>query len=162
MHAIISVGCHAWLVLMVGIGAACVDGTAPTAQHSHVFHEDLAPTQIPPMWVLSGQPQARVKLLAAASDEGMRAALWDCSAGKFKWHFRSDELVHILDGEVRVTDAGGSSRTLKTGDVAYFAAGTDSIWHVDRYVKKLAVLRDNRESIVDRAQRKLNQLFASR
>lgn len=162
MYAVTAFGRHAWLVLMVGVGSACVDVTPPVAQHSHVFHENLAPTPIPPMWVLAGQPKARVKLLAAAGDDGMRAALWDCSAGKFKWHFRSDELVHILDGEVRVTDADGLSRTLKTGDVAYFAAGTNSIWHVERYVKKLAVLRDNRESIVHRAQRKLNQLFASR
>lgn len=116
--------------------------------------------EIPPTQVISGNPQARVKLLAQASDEEVSAAVWDCTAGKFKWHFRSDELVHILDGAVTIKVANGPERHFKPGDVAWFPAGTDSVWHVDHYVKKMAVIRNNRESMLRRAQRKLNQLFA--
>ena len=141
---------------------ACGEVAPLEIQHSHVFQKDgeMDAAEIPASSVLAGNPRARVKLLAQASDQEVHAALWDCTAGKFKWHFRSDELVHILEGDVTVTSEG-STRHLKLGDVAYFSAGTDSVWDVQNYVKKLAVLRSNRESMVRRAQRKLNRLFAA-
>jgi len=139
---------------------ACGEVPPLDVQHSHVYHEDLGPADIAPSSVISGNPQARVKLIAQADDEEVNAALWDCTAGKFKWHFRSDELVHILEGAVTVSTTDGPTRHLKQGDVAYFAAGTDSVWDVKVYVKKLAVIRSNRESMVRRAQRKINRLLA--
>jgi len=140
---------------------ACSDVRPLAVQHSHVFHRDLHPSGIPDEWVISGHPQARVKLLAQADDAEVRAALWDCTAGTFKWHFGADEVVHILEGEVQVSSENGATRTLKPGDVAYFSAGMSSVWHVPKYVKKLAIGRDNQEPFVRRAQRKLSNLFAS-
>ncbi len=148
-------------LIALGTVAAGGDPAPAKTQHSHVFHEDLASRPIPAEWVVSGHPQARVKVLAQAEDEEVSAALWDCTAGTFNWHFSSDEIVHILEGEVKVSSERGQSRTLKAGDVAYFSAGTTSTWEVKKYVKKLAIVRTNQESLVRRAHRKLNQIFAS-
>jgi uncharacterized cupin superfamily protein len=150
------------LALVLALGGSACDPGAPAMQSSHVFHDDLADAPIPPEWVLEGAPKARMKDVAQANDEGLRVALWDCSAGKFNWYFNTDEFVHILEGGVTVTDERGGTRALKPGDVAYFPAGMRSVWHVEKYVKKLAVLRDNEPSLVWRARRKLGELLSSR
>ena len=67
--------------------------------------------------------------------------IWDCTAGKFRWYFGVDETVHILEGEVTVSDDGGNTRTLRAGDIGFFPAGTWMTWRVEKYVRKVAFLR---------------------
>src|SRR5262245_53742160 len=141
-----------WALVAVLLLAGCADLAPLEVQTSHVFHDDLHAAGIPPEWVREGKPMARVKYLARSDDEGVTAALWDCTAGKFEWYFASDELVHILEGEVIVTTGTGAERSLKPGDVAFFPAGMKSVWTVPKYVKKMAVLRHNSESFVRKAQ----------
>lgn len=107
-------------------------------------HDDLDAAPIEPSWVLAGVPVARAKTLAATADGRSETALWDCTAGQFRWHFGVDETVHVLAGEVVVTSPSGATSTLREGDVAFFPAGTSSVWTVESYVKKLAFLRDGR------------------
>lgn len=68
-----------------------------------------------------------------------KTTIWDCTAGKFLWHYREDETVHILEGECIITGMDGVSRTLRAGDAALFAAGDCLQWHVPHYVRKFAV-----------------------
>lgn len=132
-------------------------------QTESIAHDDLTSAPIPSDWVLEGKPEARVKHLAKADDDGLAAALWDCTAGKFNWFFVGDEFVHILEGEVTVSNEDGSNkRVLRPGDVAYFPAGMHSIWHVEKYVKKIALFRDNHVGVVFRARRKLGQLLSAK
>ncbi|WP_164186526.1 cupin domain-containing protein, partial [Stenotrophomonas maltophilia] len=80
----------------------------------------LNPAPINPDWFLDGNPQARAREQSASRDRAAYAAIWDCTAGTFRWYFGWDETVCILEGEVHVTDAEGLTRTLRAGDVAYF------------------------------------------
>ena len=138
---------------------ACGEPPAPLdLQSSHVLHQDLPSAPIPEDWVREGSPKARMKELTKAQDGGLTSWLWDCTAGKFEWYFVSDEFVHILEGEVEVTGADGHTKMLKPGDVAFFPAGMRSLWHVPKYVKKLAILRDNREPFLRKLQRKWSEL----
>jgi uncharacterized cupin superfamily protein len=106
--------------------------------------DELVASPIPADWVLAGQPVARVKHLASNLGR-TRLALWDCTAGQFRWRFGPcDEAVHVLEGSVRVVDSSGEERVLQAGDAALFKAGTTSVWTVDAYVKKLAVIHDRR------------------
>ncbi len=151
-----------WAVLCCTLGGVACDSVAPKGvQNADVFATDLIATQIPAQWIVEGQPQSRVKQLAQADDQAVSVALWDCTAGTFKWHFGSDEMIQILSGEVDIRVEGGTTRTLRPGDIVYFQAGTNSVWHVKEYVKKLAVNRTNSESVVRRARRKLDQLLAA-
>jgi uncharacterized cupin superfamily protein len=128
-------------------------------QLSHVFHQDLAPADLPAEWVIAGAPKARVKRIAQAPDGAVSAALWECSAGTFRWFFASDELVHVLAGQVKVRCAEQPERVLRSGDVAYFSAGTCAIWEIDSFVRKLAVIRANREPLRTRLKRRLARLL---
>jgi uncharacterized cupin superfamily protein len=85
-----------------------------------VLHEDA----IRPQWVIEGNPQARSKRLAMSADGTSWIAAWSCNAGRFNWHYVVDETVHILSGEVFVTDEKGRERRLRPGDTAFFPAGT--------------------------------------
>ncbi|NTJ44293.1 cupin domain-containing protein [Agrobacterium larrymoorei] len=102
---------------------------------------DMQSSPINPDWILEGDPQARMANHSRSNDRASYTALWDCTAGKFRWFFGWDETVHILEGEVHVTAEDGSIHVLRAGDVAYFKAGTWATWRVDHYVRKVAFLR---------------------
>jgi uncharacterized cupin superfamily protein len=109
---------------------------------------ELDPAPIRPEWVLAGNPQARCRQWSNSSDGTTQAMAWDCTAGTFRWFFGGDEIVHIIEGEVEVTDEAGAARTLRPGDAALFRAGTWSTWHVPYYVRKHAICRDSLPALV--------------
>ena len=102
---------------------------------------ELALSPVDPDWILEGTPVAKSREWATSSDGTVTMAMWSCTAGTFRWNFTCDELVHILEGEVVVTDADGSVLTLRPGDAALFPAGSWTTWHVPEFVRKYAVLR---------------------
>ncbi|MFA5950949.1 MAG: cupin domain-containing protein [Hyphomicrobium sp.] len=121
---------------------------------------ELAP--IPEAWIVEGNPLARSRLLARSLDGTTVTSQWDCTAGSFNWHFGCEETVHILEGEVHVTDETGASYTLRAGDVAVFHAGMKALWDVRNYVRKLAVCRHPVPQVIGlalRATSKLGELF---
>ncbi|WP_421580566.1 cupin domain-containing protein [Shinella sp. M31] len=102
---------------------------------------EMAPKPIEPSWVLAGNPQARLSLHSRAYDDQATTAIWDCTAGTFRWYFGWDETVMILEGEVHITAEDGSQRTLKAGDIAYFPGKSWATWHIETYVRKIAFCR---------------------
>jgi uncharacterized cupin superfamily protein len=101
----------------------------------------LKPAPIEPAWILNGAPVARLAEHSRGSDDAAVTAVWDCTAGEFRWQFGWDETVIIIEGEVHVTAEDGTERLLRAGDVAYFAGGTAAVWRIDSYVKKVAFCR---------------------
>ena len=104
---------------------------------------DLQTDRIRPNWVIEGAPEVRSKLLAESADGMSWVAAWSCTAGRFNWYYSVDETLHIISGEVFVTDEKERKRRLGPGDMAFFPAGSHSVWHVPNEVKKLAVCRYN-------------------
>lgn len=102
---------------------------------------EMKPAPINPDWIVAGAPQARIAEHSQSPDDAALTAIWDCTAGTFKWYFHWDETVMILEGEVHVTDENGVSRWLRAGDIAYFSGKTWATWRVDTYVRKIAFLR---------------------
>ncbi|HML07591.1 MAG TPA: cupin domain-containing protein [Xanthobacteraceae bacterium] len=100
---------------------------------------ELVPDPIRPHWILEGTPQARSRRLAQSADGTAMVMAWSCTAGRFNWYYTVDETVHVISGEVFVTDEKGDVRRLGPGDMAFFPAGSRSIWHVPNEVRKLAV-----------------------
>src|SRR5215469_9220248 len=87
--------------------------------------DDLHPAPISADWILSGNPEARSKLLAKSHDGTSYVMLWECTAGRFKWHYIEDETVAITSGEVFIISDSGEERRLGQGDSAFFPAGTN-------------------------------------
>jgi uncharacterized cupin superfamily protein len=101
----------------------------------------MAPNPIEPSWIIAGKPEARLSMHSRAYDDQATTAIWDCTAGTFRWYFGWDETVMILEGEVHITAEDGSERTLMAGDIAYFPAKSWATWHIDSYVRKIAFCR---------------------
>jgi uncharacterized protein len=101
----------------------------------------LDPAPIAAGWIVDGTPQARARELARSADGTSVVIAWSCTAGRFNWHYGVDEMAHIISGEAFVTDEGGTERRLGPGDMAFFPAGSRSLWHVPVAVRKLAVCR---------------------
>lgn len=123
---------------------------------------ELAPAPIRPEWIVEGQPVARCRSWSDSSDGTTSALVWDCTAGRFRWYFGGDEIVHILEGEVVVSGEGTPERRLGPGDAALFRAGTWSTWHVPAYVRKHAICHDCLPAAIAvpyRAARRARRLF---
>src|SRR5258708_40349025 len=101
---------------------------------------DLQLTPISAGWVLEGAPKTRSQELARSHDLTSFAMVWDCTAGRFKWHYNKDETLVVLTGEAFITN-GGDQRRIGPGDVVFFPAGSSTTWHVPQYIKKIAFLR---------------------
>ena len=102
---------------------------------------DLEPAPISPDWILAGTPQARSKLLAKSHDRTSSIMVWECTAGRFNWHYSEDETVVVISGEVFITSEKGEERRLGQGDMGFFPAGSSCTWRINDRVKKVAVLR---------------------
>jgi len=103
---------------------------------------ELAPSPISPDWILNGEPEARKKELAKSRDQTSYVMAWDCTPGRFNWHYTQDETVVVISGEVFITIDEGVERRLGAGDAAFFPAGSSATWRVTQHVRKVAVLRE--------------------
>jgi uncharacterized cupin superfamily protein len=103
--------------------------------------DDLSPAPIDPSWIREGHPLAREKYMSGSSDGTTNTYIWDCTAGRFNWHYIFDETACILDGSVVVKDERGVPRTMRVGDTMFFPTGSSAEWTVNEYVRKVAVLR---------------------
>ncbi|GEO83694.1 cupin domain-containing protein [Ciceribacter naphthalenivorans] len=128
-------------VALVAMARREAPATKPALVVGHKEKLDLKPAPINPAWVIQGQPWARAANHSEADDRAAATAVWDCTAGEFRWFFRWDETVVIEEGSVLVTAEDGTQRLLTKGDIAYFRGGTWATWRIDNYVRKIAFFR---------------------
>ena len=92
-------------------------------------------------WIRAGNPQARNMVLSRSLDGRASTMIWDCTAGKFEWHYEIDETIYFLEGEVAICDRHSEPKIFKAGDVLYLPCGAICDWQVETYVRKLAFCR---------------------
>src|SRR3989442_6409219 len=102
---------------------------------------DLDAAPISRDWVLDGKPETRSKELARSHDRTSYVTVWDCTAGRFDWHYNKDETLVVISGEAFISDENGVERRIGPGDVVFFQAGTSAAWRVPNHIKKNALLR---------------------
>jgi uncharacterized cupin superfamily protein len=78
---------------------------------------------------------------AGESPAVLDACVWRSDPATYDYLFQNDEAFCVLEGAatVELTDTG-KAITLRTGDVAYFSAGTRSIWTITETFKKFTVI----------------------
>jgi len=100
----------------------------------------LPENPIPASWVEEGTPVASSQILTESGDGGLLTGVWHCTAGRFRWTFNCDEVIHVLDGGVEV-EHDGKVMKLGPGSVVFFPVGAQTRWTVKTYVRKLFVHR---------------------
>lgn len=118
--------------------------------------DDFRPTPIEPSWILEGNPEARSSPIARSADGLFSCGRWECTAGRFHFFYASDEIIQILEGSVTI-EVDGREQTLEAGDVAILEQGLTTTWTVHGYVKKFAIFRSQRRSLLRRAAGKVKR-----
>lgn len=110
--------------------------------HAHVPPKDstLPDNPIPASWIEEGTPVATTQFLTESGDGGLVTGIWHCTAGRFRWIFNCDEVIHVLDGGVEV-EHEGQVLQLGPGSVVFFPVGAQTRWTVKEHVRKLFVHR---------------------
>lgn len=69
--------------------------------------------------------------------KGAMAGIWEAEPHKERCKCDFDEMCHILEGDVRLTDRHGQTRTFGAGDSFVVAAGFDGTWENLTAVRKV-------------------------
>ena len=65
------------------------DGQPPVIA-ANADHLALKAAPINPDWIIRGTPLARIGEHSQGADEASLTAVWDCTAGEFRWYFDWD------------------------------------------------------------------------
>lgn len=141
------------------MSTAIEETVTTTFQAADIAPPRMDPSPIDPSTIIEGSPVARSTQLLGSDDRRLNTSMWDCTAGRFSWFFGCDEIVHIVEGSVTVTDEQGRSRTLGVGDVALFQQGSTTTWDVADYVRKVAIHRVTVDALHVRVSRRLRALL---
>jgi len=76
-----------------------------------------------------------------ASADKLDVGLWRSDPATYGYLFEGDEAFHVVEGAatVELPDTGEKVE-LRAGDVAYFSAGTRSVWTITQPFKKFVVI----------------------
>ena len=109
---------------------------AGVIQKLRVTREGLDDWLLPTEIITEGNPLARGKVLWQSEDKRLVNGVWSCEIGSFNWNYTWDETIHLVEGEVTITERGNSN-TYVAGDLIYIPAGTDSYWNIRQPVLKV-------------------------
>jgi uncharacterized protein len=118
----------------------------------------LAPTPIEPSWIIEGNPVAQGSVLSTSSDGLASTIVWECTEGKFNWHYDFDETIMILEGSIVLESNTMRSTRYGPGDVIFFRKGAHARWHVQGRVRKLAFCRTAQPYLLGFALRAFNKI----
>ena len=119
---------------------------------------DLKPSPIEPSWIIEGNPEARSHRLSTSACGTATTLIWSCTKGKFNWYYDLDETIMILEGSAVIESDGMPPKRYGTGDVVFFREGAHAKWHIEKYVKKVAFLRQTNPVGLGYAIRAINKL----
>lgn len=126
--------------------------------HAGAITAELTAEKLRPEQILGGTPTTRGTTLGVSPDGTLWYGLWACTKGKFRWWYRCDEIIHILEGSATITIDGAPPRVIGPGDILYFEPGLVADWEVTADIKKLAICRSHVLSMRQRVTTKLSKL----
>ena len=118
----------------------------------------LTPKPIEPSWIIEGNPVAQWCVLSKSADGLASTMVWECSEGKFNWHYDFDETILILEGSIVLENDAMQPTRYGPGDVILFRHGAHAKWHVEGRVRKLAFCRTTQPPILGIALRAFNKI----
>jgi uncharacterized cupin superfamily protein len=87
-----------------------------------------------------GEPQTASRILHASADGSTQVGIWECTPGGWAIVDRTDtEIVRIVRGRARITDADGTIHDLGRGDTLVFPLGWSGRWDISETIRKVFV-----------------------
>ncbi len=119
---------------------------------------NLRPRPIEPSWIIEGSPVAQCCVLSKSADGLASTMVWECSEGKFNWHYDFDETILILEGSIVLESDTMRPTHYGPGDVIFFKDGAHARWHVEGRVRKLAFCRKTQPVLLGFALRAFSRI----
>jgi uncharacterized cupin superfamily protein len=119
---------------------------------------NLTPKPIEPTWIVEGNPVAQWCVLSKSADGLASTMVWECSEGKFNWHYDFDETILILEGSIVLENDTMRPTRYGPGDVIFFKHGAHARWHVEGRVRKLAFCRTTQPVFLGFAARAISRI----
>jgi uncharacterized cupin superfamily protein len=78
---------------------------------------------------------------AAGAGDELDVGLWRSDPATYDYLFQTDEAFHVVAGAATIElPDSGETIEVRTGDIAYFSAGTRSVWTITEPFKKFVVM----------------------
>jgi uncharacterized cupin superfamily protein len=78
---------------------------------------------------------------SGSSANALDVSLWRSDPAVYDYLFEADEAFHVVEGAATIElPETGETIEVRAGDVAYFSAGTRSIWTITEPFKKFVVM----------------------
>ena len=87
--------------------------------------------------LVSGNPRQRLWNVYSSADMHFHAGEWASSPGAWRIHYTENELCHMLEGVVRLTNEAGTARVYRAGDSFVVPSGFRGTWEVIESCRKL-------------------------
>ena len=93
--------------------------------------------------LITGTPQTSYKTLHSSADERFTAGIWECTPGKWRTHYETEEeFCTLIEGCVRLTPENGSAQDFRAPDSFIIPCGFKGTWEAVTKVRKYFVIYD--------------------
>lgn len=91
--------------------------------------------------IASGTPQTTFQILHASKDERFTAGIWECTPGKWRTHYLTDdEFCTLIEGHVVLTPESGPAQEFKAPASFIIPQGFKGTWEAVTKVRKYFVI----------------------
>jgi len=94
-------------------------------------------------FVVDGKQVGEIRWLRTPRDDASTAlevGLWRSHPAVYDYLFAVDETFHVIEGAVTIDlPESGERIDLEAGDIAFFEAGTPSVWTITKPFKKFVI-----------------------
>lgn len=93
---------------------------------------------------LGAPPRRRTWSVYQGDGGAVDCGLWACQPGAWRiaFHDHRHEFFHVLEGRIRITEAGGQGNEFGPGDACVIPAGFKGVFEVLEAVRKYYVMVD--------------------
>ncbi len=103
--------------------------------------KDTEWTAVAPEKIVSGDPKTTYKLLHASPDERFTTGIWECTPGKWRVNYTTDdEFCTLIEGHVRLTPEDGAPQDYKAPDSFIIPCGFKGTWEAVTKIRKYFVI----------------------
>ena len=90
---------------------------------------------------VEGTPSMKTWIEHKTADGKFLTGFWEAKPGTYHAVYKADEVVHIFEGKVTITEDGGQPKTYSSGDSFHVEAGFSGNWKIEETIRKIFAIR---------------------
>lgn len=90
---------------------------------------------------VAGSPTMKTWIEHATDDSKFLTGFWEATPGSYHVTYKADELIHLFEGKVTLTEDGGETKQYSAGDSFFVAAGFSGVWKTEERIRKIFAIR---------------------